>query len=57
MFTKKPETPYSIENLTRDLEAALVKARAAHVNQYAIESAIENAMRTQRAYIASHLKF
>ena len=56
MFTKKDEK-YTIENLTRDLEAVLIRAPREHVNQYAIETAIENALRTHRSYIASHLKF
>jgi hypothetical protein len=57
MFAKKADQTYTLEKLTRDLEAALIKARKEHVNSYAIETAIENALRTHRSYIASNLKF
>jgi hypothetical protein len=56
MFTKK-EDQYSIEMLARDLEASLIRARKAQVNAHAIETALETMLRTQRAYIASMLRF
>jgi hypothetical protein len=57
LTTKKTETAYSIENLARDLEAIMVKGRAAKINGYALEAAIERALQTQRSYIASSLRF
>jgi hypothetical protein len=56
MFTKKDEK-YTIENLTRDLEAGLIKARAAHVNKHAVENALEQMLRVHRQYIATSLRF
>jgi len=56
LFTKKTET-YSLADLTRDLEAALIKARREHLNVHAVESAIEQALNVHRSYIAANLRF
>jgi hypothetical protein len=57
MFTKKDDGKYTLDNLTRDLESALVKARRADLNVHAAENAIEQMIRVHRSYIAASLRF
>jgi hypothetical protein len=54
MFGSK--TDYKLADLVRDLEAALTKARASHVNKHAVENALEQMLNVHRAYIASTLR-
>jgi hypothetical protein len=57
MFAKKADQTFTLDNLSRDLEAALIKARKAHLNVHATENALESMLRIQRQYIAASLRF
>jgi hypothetical protein len=58
MFGKKADNDtYKLNDLIRDLDAVTSKARAARVNQHAIETALDTALRAHRSYIASMLRF
>jgi hypothetical protein len=57
MFTKKAETPFTLDAFARDIEKTMIEARKAHLNAHAIERVLEQALRVHRSYIAASLKF
>jgi hypothetical protein len=57
MFTKKKPEAYDVNDLVRDFEAAITKARTARVDSYAIETALEQQLNAHRHFLAANLRF